>query len=194
MYKSEALGVTSRVGESEKEFRIRLQQAAREERDGNVEKLKQKFAPKIAALQDRIRRAEQAVERESSQVSQSTWQTVLSFGSTLVGALFSRKKLSATNISKATTAARNAGKTMKETGDVGRAKDNVKALQEQLAALESEFQAATDALAERIDPATEEFTSLTIKPKKTNIAVQVVTLAWTPYWQDAAGKQTPAWE
>jgi hypothetical protein len=64
--KSSALGEISQVDETEQDFRIRLQQAAREERDRNVEKLRQKFAPKIATLQDRIRRAQQAVERESS--------------------------------------------------------------------------------------------------------------------------------
>lgn len=191
---SAALDKVSEVDESENHFRIRLQQAAREERDANVEKLRQKFAPKIAALQDRIRRAQQAVERESSQASQSKFQTLLSFGATLIGALLGRKTLSAGNIAKATTAARGVGRSMKESSDVARAQENVHALEEQLAALESEFQAATAALADRIDPATEEFESITIKPKKTNITVNLVALTWAPYAQDPAGKLVSAWE
>jgi hypothetical protein len=194
LFRSSALEQVSQVGETEANFRIRLQQAAREQRDAQVEKLKQKFAPKIAALHERIRKAEQAVERESSQASQSKWSTVLSVGSTIVGALFSRKKLSATNISKGATAARSAGRSMKESADVGRAKETVKAMQDQLAQLEADFQEETDKLAERIDPATETLESVTIKPKKTNITVHSVVLAWVPYWKSASGEMTAAWE
>lgn len=194
LFRSPALEDVSQVGETEANFRVRLQHTAREQRDGEVDKLKQKFAPKIAALQERIRKAEQAVDRESSQATQSKWSTVLSVGTSIVGALFSRKKLSVTNVSKAATAARSAGRSMKESGDVGRAKETVKAMQDQLAELEAEFQKETETLSERIDPATEEFETISIKPKKTNIAVHSVVLAWTPYWKNKSGELRPAWE
>ena len=42
-------GAVSNPGESERDFRIRLQQASRETRDAEVEQLRQKYAPKIAA-------------------------------------------------------------------------------------------------------------------------------------------------
>jgi hypothetical protein len=42
---------------------------AREQRDAIAEKLRVKFAPKVATLQDRIRRAEQAVEVQKSQAT-----------------------------------------------------------------------------------------------------------------------------
>jgi hypothetical protein len=194
LFSSAALGQVSRVDESERQFRIRLQQAAREERDANLQKLRLKFAPKIAALEDRIRRAQQAVERESSQATQSKLQTLVSFGSTLVGAIFGRKKLSASTIGKATTAARGAGRSMKDADDVVRAQENVQALEEQLAALETEFKTAAGEIADRINPATEELESITVKPKKTNIAVNLVALTWAPYRQDSSGKYVSLWE
>ncbi|HJU06386.1 MAG TPA: hypothetical protein VJ692_14665 [Nitrospiraceae bacterium] len=40
---------------------------------------------------------------------------------------------------------------------------------------------------------TETLETVSLKPTKSNIAVKLVALAWTPYWQDAAGKATPAW-
>ena len=42
----------SKPNESERDFRVRLQQAAREERDQQAEQLRQKFAPKIAAVDE----------------------------------------------------------------------------------------------------------------------------------------------
>ena len=67
LLKSPRLEQSSNPGESERDFRVRLQQHAREQRDAAVEKLRQKYAPKIAALEERRRRSEQAVERESEQ-------------------------------------------------------------------------------------------------------------------------------
>ena len=56
--------MTSEPGESEGEFRSRLQLAARERRDEASNKLRAKYAAKTATLQQQLLRAEQAVERE----------------------------------------------------------------------------------------------------------------------------------
>jgi hypothetical protein len=103
--RSPGLAALSKPGESERDFRIRLQQGAHEQRDGSTDMLKRKYAAKVAALEERIRRAQQAVERESAQASQQKLQTAISFGTTLLGAVFGRRAVSATTIGRATTAA-----------------------------------------------------------------------------------------
>ena len=35
--------------------------------------------------------------------------------------------------------------------------------------------------------------TISIKPRKTDILVQLDSLAWAPCWQDARGSLTPAW-
>jgi Skp family chaperone for outer membrane proteins len=102
----------------------------------------------------------------------------LSFGASVFGALFSRKKLSVTNINKATTAARSAGRAYKESKDVSRAEEDLDSLVEQKKKLEAEFQEETKRLEAKIDPQTEELQSVALKPKKTNISVRLVALAW----------------
>ncbi len=182
----------SKPGESERDFRVRLQQLARERRDQAAEKLRQKYAPKIAALQERIRRAEQAVEREKDQAKASGLQTALSVGATILGAFMGRKAISATNIGKAATALSKAGKTFKDAKDVGAAEDNVQALQQQLAELEAQFQSETQQAAGP-DPMTETFEAAPLRPTKTNISVKMVALVWMPLWRAADGSTTPAW-
>src|SRR4029079_17475320 len=59
------LAIVSNPGESERDFRVRLQQLGREQRDDAVEKLRKKYAPKLEQLEERKRRAEQAVAREA---------------------------------------------------------------------------------------------------------------------------------
>ena len=193
LLKSRSTGLVSAPGESERDFRVRLQTAAREQRDQAVEKLRQKYASKLAALDDKIRRAEQAVERESAQATQQKLQTAVSMGATVLGALFGRKKLSASTLGKATTTARGMGRTMKESEDIGRAQESLEAARAQKADLEAQVQAEVDALGGTMDPATEAFDAVTIKPKRTDLSVQVVGLAWAPAWVDTQGQRTPAY-
>jgi hypothetical protein len=194
VFYSADLGQYSNAGESERDFRVRLQHAAREERDAQAARLREQFGPKLAALQERIRKAEQAVDRERSQSRSSMWGTVLSVGTTIAGAFLGRKSISATTIGKATTAARGIGRTAKEESDVGRAKENVQALQQQLADLEAQFKEELDGLASKVDPTTIALETKSVKPKKTNIAVRTVALAWAPYWQSPGGKAAPGWQ
>ena len=184
----------SRPGESEAEFRARIQHGAREARDAAVESLRQKYAPKIAALQEKERRAQQTVERESGQATQQGLQVAISLGATVLGAILGRKAVSATTLGRATTAARGAGRAMKEAQDVSRAKESAESLQQQLADLDAEFKRESDAVAAQMDPTQQPLEPVSLKPTKANIAVKVMTLAWAPQRRDAGGALVPAWE
>ena len=105
LFQSAALGECSRPEESERDFRIRLQQKAREERDLLAESLRQKYAPKLAALEERKRRAEIAAGQQKSQQTQAMLQTAVTVGTGLLSAFLGRKAVTATTLSKAATAA-----------------------------------------------------------------------------------------
>lgn len=193
LFKSQGLGEVSQLGELERDFRVRLQQSARERRDEAVEKLRQKYAPKIASLQERVRRAQQAVDREAEQAKHQQVQTVISVGATLLGAFTGRKAISASTLGRATTAARGASRSMKEQQDITRAKDTLETLQQQLVDLEAEFSTETAELQTKLDPLTEALDTISIRPKKKDINVQLVALAWAPHWAGAGGEATPAY-
>lgn len=194
LFRSPSLAQLSQVDELERDFRIRLQQMAREERDRRVEALRKKYAPKVAVLEDRIRRAQQTVERETQQAQQAKMQAAVSFGATLLGAFLGRKAVSAATLGRATTAVRGVGRSMKEFQDIVRAGETVEAMQQQLADLEAQLQAETSALEVNTDPAAEKLEGITLKPKKTNISITLLTLAWAPFWRESGGTKTPAWE
>jgi hypothetical protein len=192
LLRSPAAGVVSKPGEAERDFRIRLQTAARERRDGVVERVRQTYAPRIARLEERIRVAEAAVDREKAQSAQQGIQTAVSIGATILGAFLGRKRVSATTLGRATTAVRGAGRTMKEREDVGRAEVNV----QELASQRDELQRAMDDEIARVqaavDPLAEALESVTVAPKKKDVAVSMVALAWVPYRRDARGGIAPA--
>jgi predicted RNase H-like nuclease (RuvC/YqgF family) len=160
---------------------MRLQLAMREQRDDAVDALKKKFATKMASLQEKIRKAQLVVEREADQASQAKMQTAISFGATLLGAVLGRKSGIKSTVGKATTAARGLGRSAQQQSDVARAKETVETYQQQLEDLNSEFEAEAEALANKIDPMSEELEPVTIRPKKTDISVQLVALVWVPY-------------
>ncbi len=192
LLKSPSLGVVSEPGETERNFRIRLGQAAREKRDQQVERLRQKYSPKIASLQDRIRRAEQSVEREKAQATQQKLSTAISFGATILSALAGRKAVSQSTLGRATTAARGAGRTMKEAQDVARAEENVQALAKQLEDLQALLDRETEEVGMTADPLAETLETCEVRPKKSDISVSLVSLAWFPYWKDEKGGIAPA--
>ena len=194
LLRSPSLKMISNPEESERDFRVRLQESTRQDRDRATEALRQKYAPKQAALQERRRRAEQTVTRESEQATQQGIQTAISVGATILGAFLGRKAINASTIGRATTAARGASRVLKETQDVGRAKESVEAVDQAIADLDAQFKAEVDALTASSDPLTERLETISLKPTRQNISVRLVALAWTPFWRDSAGAVTPAWE
>jgi len=180
LFKSAKAKLVSHPDESERDFRIRLQGEAREARDAAIAKVRDKYASKITTMQDRIRRAEQAVQVQAEQASSAKMGAALSAGAAIFGALLGRKTISATNIGRASSAARGMSKVGKESQDVTRATENVSALKEQLAELETSMQADVQSVTAAWELANEPFERVLVKPKRGGISVQLVALVWVP--------------
>jgi hypothetical protein len=181
LFRCDPLKQHSRPGESESDFRVRLAHAAREQRDLAVEKLRQKYAPKIATLQDRVRRAEIKVEKEKSSVGQQTLATAVSIGTTILGAMFGRKLTSTANVSRAGTSMRAAGRVARKRQDVADAQESVEVLQQRLATLEAEFEAESEKVQADLHPEHLPVETVELPPRKSDIHVQQVALVWQPH-------------
>jgi len=193
LLKSPSLKMVSEPVESERDFRIRMQVSAHEKRDMLIEKLRKKYAPKIAGLEERIRKAEQAVEREKEEAKHQKLQTMISFGATILGTLMGRKTMSRSTLGRASTTARGAGRILKQGKDVGRAEETVEALEAKLSELQVLVTQETEQIKAGMNPLTEKLETYIIKPKKKDIAVLLTALTWAPYWQDEKGGIKAAW-
>jgi hypothetical protein len=186
-------GITSHAGEEERDFRIRLSQAVREQRDDAIEKLRVKYSDQRERLEERLRKAEQAKEREAEQANTAKMQTVISLGSTLLDAFLGRKRLSKSTISKATSAVRGVGRAYGQGQDVARADENIEVLKKELDALNISFMDETKQMETLYDPLSAILEPVTIKPYKKDISVQLLALVWAPHWQDNFGNSQTAW-
>ena len=188
----DALKATSLPGMSEGDFRAQLALAAREQRDAAVADLKRKYAPKLATIEDQLRRAADRVERERSQLNQQRLQSAFSIGASVLGAFLGRRTLSATNVNRAASAARAATRVGRESGDVDRASDSVEVVQQKQRDLQQQFDADAAALETRFDATAVTLRKVQVSPRKSDIAVGEVALVWTPWRKGADGFPTPA--
>ena len=180
VFRSATFGALSQPGETERDFRIRLGDLARERRDAQVDVLRRRHGPKVAQLEERLRRAGQAREKQEAQASSQTWSTVISAGTAVMGALFGRKTFSYGNVSRAGSAMRGVGRTLRERKDVEHAEQTIESLTKQLADLNATLEAEIERLEERLDPQAEELEVLALKPRRKDIEVRALTLAWAP--------------
>ncbi len=180
LFKSPTLDMVSNPGESERDFRIRLSQVAREQRDEWTEQLRDSYAKKIETLEKKLDRAKDKVAREEQQASQQKLQTAISIGTTLLGAFMGRKKISSTTVSRAGTVARQAGRSMKESQDIKMAEEIVRELEQDLQDLQEEFQSELDEREAQLDMLNEKLETESIKPFKKDILVQLMTFVWVP--------------
>lgn len=180
LFKSARAKAVSALDESERDFRIRLQSDAREARDGALAKVREKYASRLTQIQDRIRRAEQAVQVQSEQATGARMGAAVSIGATIFGALLGRKAISASSLGRATTAARGMSRVGKESQDVSRATENVTALRAQETDLQAKMQEDLQAVTADWDLSNEPFERVLVKPKRGGVSVQLVSLVWVP--------------
>jgi hypothetical protein len=194
LYRSKQFKLTSDLEESRSEFLSRVAQAAREKRDLEVEKLRRKYSAKYNTLQRRLLRAEQSLQREQEQAKSKKMETMVSFGTAILGAFLGRKAVSAGSATRFGTAVKSAGRMRKESMDVARAQETAAAVKNELAELDERLQRDIDNLDAGFDPAGEELEEIMIKPQSTNITVEAFGLTWMPYRKDAGGRLAPDWQ
>jgi len=186
---AKTLKLTSNPGESEGDFRARLAQALREHRDREVTKLREKHAAKLKSLDERLRRAADRVEREKSQYSQRKLDTAISIGTSVLGAIFGGRSAATT---RAGSAARSAGRVFSEHGDVARAGESLETLTAERNALLAAIEQEAATLATGLDPASIALEKIRISPRKSDIAIGRVAIAWEPWRAGTDGFPRPA--
>ncbi len=172
--------LTSQPDEPERDFRLRVEMALRESRDAAIAKVREKHRPKLEAIEARIRRGEQAVQREAQQASESKLQASVSVAATVFGALLGRKAVTASTLGRATTAARGMSRAGRQAKDVDRAETDVARLREERDRLARDADEALQNVAGEWEGREATFETVLVKPKRGGVSVQLVALVWIP--------------
>jgi hypothetical protein len=159
----------SRVGESEVDFRVRIQDILNDKKEREIEKLQVRYEKKVKTLLERLSRAKERVEKEASDSTSSIIET----GIAVLGALFGRR--SSTSIGRAIKKGSNI---LKERGDMSRAEERMSTIQADIEALGYEFEDTIDSLNEKYNVDNCEVESFVIKPRKTDVDVELCAVVW----------------
>lgn len=178
LFRHAGLKMTSRPGETDRDFLIRVRDAVHEKRDTGLDRLRRKWDAKLNAARERVRRAEARVAAEKHDVQQSAMQTTVSFGATILGAVLGRRGGGLGTLGRATTAARGVGRSMKERQQVDRAEETLTADREALAAIEAQAGADLAATAAAADIAPDALDKMAMRPRRGGTTVELVAVVW----------------
>ena len=181
LYKDKVTKLKSEHDETQAAFRARTRQAHVEKRDLAVEKLRAKFSTKIDRAEERIRKAHEKLGLQEEQLEEKSSNSWLSMGSSLLGALFSRKRVSATNMRRASSAMKTRTRVAKEKQDVERAERELKEREEEMRELEATFEAALSEIEEVPAAKHIELTEVTVRARKADFDLTPPVLLWTPW-------------
>ena len=159
----------SKVEESKSDFKVRLQDVLNDKKESEIEKFQTRFEKKEKTLLERLSRAKERVEKEETDSTSSMFEA----GIAVLGALFG--KTSPTKIGRAFKKGSNI---LKERGDMSRAEERMAKVQEDIEALEYEFEDTIDELNEKYNVDNCEIETFKIKPKKTDIDVALCAVVW----------------
>ncbi len=171
------LGIESRPGETERDFKARCQEEARTQRDAELEKVRQQFETRIKRVQTSLEREEAELEEDLADLKGRRGEELLSGGETLVSLLMGRRRSSA--VSKASTRRRM---TAKAKADVEESEKAIARFEEEIVALEKERDTALEEVSARWSDVAMQIQPSAIRPKKSDIRVQAFGLAWVPHW------------
>ncbi|MBU7032929.1 MAG: ATP-binding protein [Theionarchaea archaeon] len=186
---SPTLKMHSLPSEPERDFQLRLTQEAREQRDEEVDKLTRKYEKKLDSLERKLEKAELSLDKKKTKASTRKTEIAVSVGESVVGMFLGRRSTRA-----ASTALSKYRQSKSAQMDVKEAEEKVEALQEEVAALEKELTEETEKIKIRWDESLQELQEISIRPRKSDIVVRMVAVAWLPHWQvdygDGQGKPT----
>ncbi len=198
LYHNPTLKLYSEPGEPEQEFIVRAQQVAREQRDAEVDKLRDKYEKKLDRLEKRMAREEQEMADDRAEYEGRKREELLSAGETLVGMLGVFGRRSSRGLS---TAARKRRLTTKARADIVESEEEIERLKAEIEEMRREMEQDAEAIADQWADAAHEVETYAVKPRRSDVKVQLVSVAWAPYWEigysSARGTVThdrvPAW-
>jgi hypothetical protein len=172
------LKVYSQPDESERSFKIRVAQAAREKRDAEVDKLRKRYATKLERLRKRLQREKIELEEDRAEYSARKQEEMVSGAETVLGifGIFGRKK----SLSSAMPKRRM---TAKAKMDVEESEEEIARLQQEIDEMEAELKAEAEEIAQRWEEMQDDIETYEVKPRRADVDVNLAAVVWLPYWE-----------
>ncbi len=174
------LKLIGRPGETDEAFGARCRSAADERADADTAKLKEKYAAKMARLQEQLRAAEGRVSVLEQERSNRRTGEVMSAVDAVLGGLFGGTRSRRAAVSKIGRAAGARGRSATANERVQAAQGKVDSLEDQLAELQQQAEDEILAIDERWNAVAADVSTYDVAPKRTDVSVKYFSLVWLP--------------
>ncbi len=175
--KNTELDIIQNPDEPDRDFQIRLLQIAREQRDTEVDSLKKKYSKQLDKLEDKIRKLEFDLSSDESDYEARKREEIIGAGESVLGFFLGSRRTST-----ATTAARRRRLTSKAKMNISKTKKEIIEAKKDVTQLEEELKKAVEKIVEKYEKGIERLSYEEFKPKRSDIKIKSVALAWKPSW------------
>lgn len=177
LFKNDTLKIISKQNESLTDFKIRIQDRLNEKIDEQLENLQIKFKKTNDTIEDKLNKLFDKLQKEQLQASATTTDTIISIGTSLLGAFFG-KSTSASTLGKVASSAKGANKILKERNDVKYVESEIQQLQIQKEELQKTLEDEISKINEENKISNFQIEDIFIKPKRTDIFNVKLELLW----------------
>ena len=178
LFSCKALKKESKKGQSKKDFLLEIQDILREKKDDETEKIKSRFQTKYSRLEDKLQKLEFKLEKEKSDVTTKTTDTFIGIGMTVLGAIFGRKAMSASTISRGASAIKKAKSAYGERNDVKNTISLIDNVKEDMSTLQDDLQDKIDKTDDLFSIDNYEITDIAIKPRRSDVSIDDIAILW----------------
>jgi hypothetical protein len=172
------LPLESKLGESKRDFLVRLEDTLKGLREEKVEKLQEKFQNDYDRFQDKLQALNIKLQKEQAEVTSKMTDTLIGVGMTLMSAFFGKKALSASTISKGASTLSKGKGVLKERTDVTNAEMLINDIQEEMQTLEENLKEEIKEISQELEVQNYPIESVIIKPKRSDISITDFALLW----------------
>jgi len=163
-----------------------------------VDKLRRKYRKKLDRLEKRLAREQRELADDQGEYQARKREELISAGESVIGLLGIFGRRSTTGFSRA---ARKRRLTSSAKADIAESQEEIESLKAETEDMRQELEEEAKAIADRWASVADEIEDHAIKPRRKDVDVEMVALAWAPYWEighsaaaeNQARDRVPAW-
>lgn len=190
LFANTALKLYGDPEDSQASFRQKCDAAARDALESDSAKIEKAYRAKIDALERKIERQKERIDKNESEVSQRNFETLSSGAELIIGGIFGKRKRSVSTTLSKNRMAQDAK------ADLQTARRELESMTEQLNNLKKQLDSEIEQVKERWARAVGDIDEISVTPYKKDIYLEVSGLVWLPvYLVNAEGRtfEAPAY-
>ncbi len=178
VWANSVLKLYGRPGESQRDFRLRCEEAARAGRDAEAAKARARYDREMARIQEKLRREQQELAQDQLELEARKREELLSYGESALNLLTRRRpSYMISHVS------RKRRLTEQAEADVKESEETIRVLQQQLEDLAAKWEEEAEAINDRWAATLEEIEEVEVAPRRSDVVVDYCGLAWLPFWE-----------